>query len=219
MIPEVLAGATREVCFSSGSGIEIAIRVDGFGLCLTLAHPSLESHVVLLDRYVRTLDEHAQTRYFACFALACLPPWEWPLRPICSRCFSFYEALTLALFTRAHKETSKPRRAPASTSLSVRGRQAVLLRDRSDLQRGRHPRLPPGRNPAGQLRLRLTPRSRGRLCAVLFGLAKKRRHTLHSWCGGDGGANSGQRASARRGRRQDRRLRDAPRLCLSSVWN
>ena len=72
MVPEVLAGkAPGIVLFHLLPGIELAFRADAFGLLFAIG----ASVLWLLTSaysigYMRSLEEHAQTRYFACFALA-----------------------------------------------------------------------------------------------------------------------------------------------------
>ena len=70
MIPEVLAGGTEKfVLFGILPGIELAFRVDAFGLLFALGASVLWIATSFYSiGYMRSLKEHAQTRYFACFA-------------------------------------------------------------------------------------------------------------------------------------------------------
>ena len=72
MIPEVMAGRTPEcVLFRLLPGIELAFRVDSFGLLFASGASLLWILTSFYSiGYMRSLEEHAQTRYFACFALA-----------------------------------------------------------------------------------------------------------------------------------------------------
>ncbi len=72
MIPEVLAGRTPEcTLFRILPGIELAFRVDAFGLLFASGASLLWILTSFYSiGYMRSLKEHAQTRYFACFALA-----------------------------------------------------------------------------------------------------------------------------------------------------
>src|SRR2546428_5336180 len=71
MIPKVLAGGTPEcVLFRILPGIELAFRVDAFGLLFASGASLLWILTSFYSiGYMRSLKEHAQTRYFACFAL------------------------------------------------------------------------------------------------------------------------------------------------------
>ena len=72
MIPDVLAGRMPNYVVSRMlPGIELAFRVDAFGLLFGLGASLLWVATSFYSiGYMRALEEHAQTRYFACFALA-----------------------------------------------------------------------------------------------------------------------------------------------------
>jgi len=72
MIPAVLRGATIEcTVFKLLPGIDIAFRVDALGLLFALGASLLWIVTTFYSiGYMRSLDEHAQTRYYACFAVA-----------------------------------------------------------------------------------------------------------------------------------------------------
>ena len=72
MAPEVLLNrAPGIVLFHLLPGIELAFRVDAFGLLFANGASVLWILTTAYSiGYMRTLEEHAQTRYFACFALA-----------------------------------------------------------------------------------------------------------------------------------------------------
>ena len=72
MIPEVLAGRTPQCAlFKILPGFELAFRVDAFGLLFASGASLLWIATSFYSiGYMRSLKEHAQTRYFACFALA-----------------------------------------------------------------------------------------------------------------------------------------------------
>jgi len=71
MIPTVLAGNTLHyTLFSITSGVSIAFRVDAMGLIFATAASFLWILITIYSiGYVRTLNEHAQTRYYLCFAI------------------------------------------------------------------------------------------------------------------------------------------------------
>jgi len=72
MVPDVLKGRTPECVLSRIlPGIEVAFRVDAFGLLFAAGASTLWVLTSFYSiGYMRSLQEHAQTRYFSCFALA-----------------------------------------------------------------------------------------------------------------------------------------------------
>ena len=165
---------------------------------------------------MRSLDEHAQTRYFACFALALSATMGVAFSANLFTLFLFYEALTLATYPLvAHKETPEAKAGARKYIIYLLGAAKVLLMAAIILTY----------NVAGTLEFRqggiLPAGAGGRsadaalccLCPVPVWLRQERRHAAAQLAaGGHGGADAGQRASARRGRREDRSLRHAPRL-------
>src|SRR5213593_3453780 len=112
MIPEVLAGRTLEcVLFRLLPGVELAFRVDAFGLLFAAGAALLWIATSFYSiGYMRSLEEHAQTRYFACFALALSATMGVALSANLFTLFVFYEALTLTTYPLvAHKETPEAR--------------------------------------------------------------------------------------------------------------
>ena len=100
MIPEVLAGGSPKcVLFRILPGIELAFRVDAFGL-LFASGASLLWIVTSCYSigYMRSLKEHAQTRYYACFALALSATMGVAFSANLFTLFLFYEALTLVTY-------------------------------------------------------------------------------------------------------------------------
>ena len=110
IIPAVLAGRTPEcVLFRILPGIELAFRADGFGVLFGLGASLLWIATSFYSiGYMRSLREHAQTRYFACFALALSATMGVAFSANLFTLFLFYEALTLATFPLVgHKETAE----------------------------------------------------------------------------------------------------------------
>jgi multicomponent Na+:H+ antiporter subunit D len=108
ILPDVLAGRTPEcVLFRILPGIELAFRADGFGVLFGLGASLLWIATSFYSiGYMRSLREHAQTRYFACFALALSATMGVAFSANLFTLFLFYEALTLATYPLvAHKET------------------------------------------------------------------------------------------------------------------
>jgi multicomponent Na+:H+ antiporter subunit D len=112
MIPEVLAGRPPQLTlFTLLPGIEVAFRVDTFGLLFALGAAALWIAASFYSiGYMRTLDEHAQTRYFSCFALALTTTMGVAFSANLFTLFLFYEGLTLSTYPLvAHKETPEAR--------------------------------------------------------------------------------------------------------------
>lgn len=108
MVPDVLAGRTPELVVSRIlPGIELAFRVDAFGLLFGGGASLLWILTSFYSiGYMRSLGEHAQTRYFACFALALSATMGVAFAANLFTLFLFYEALTLTTYPLvAHKET------------------------------------------------------------------------------------------------------------------
>jgi multicomponent Na+:H+ antiporter subunit D len=108
MVPDVLAGRTPEWVVSRIlPGIELAFRVDAFGLLFGLGASVLWVATSFYSiGYMRSLGEHAQTRYFACFALAISATLGVAFSANLFTLFVFYEALTLSTYPLvAHKGT------------------------------------------------------------------------------------------------------------------
>jgi len=110
MIPDVLAGRSPQIVLTRIlPGVEFAFRVDAFGLLFGLGASLLWIATSFYSiGYMRSLREHAQTRYFACFALALSATMGVAFSANLFTLFLFYEALTLATFPLVgHKETAE----------------------------------------------------------------------------------------------------------------
>ena len=130
MIPEVLAGRTPEcVLFRILPGIELAFRVDAFGLLFA----SGASLLWILTScysigYMRSLKEHSQTRYFACFALALSATVGVAFSANLFTVFLFYEALTLVTYPLVgHKETVEARAGARKYVIYLLGAAKLFL--------------------------------------------------------------------------------------------
>ncbi|MCH8968334.1 MAG: monovalent cation/H+ antiporter subunit D family protein [Planctomycetes bacterium] len=130
MIPEVLAGGSPEcVLFRILPGIELAFRVDAFGL-LFASGASLLWIVTSCYSigYMRSLKEHAQTRYYACFALALSATMGVAFSANLFTLFLFYEALTLVTYPLVgHKETAEAKAGARKYIIYLLGAAKVLL--------------------------------------------------------------------------------------------
>src|SRR5882762_3806085 len=112
MIPDILAGRTPECLLARIlPGVDLAFRVDAFGLLFALGASVLWIATSFYSiGYMRSLGEHAQTRYFACFALALSATMGVAFSANLFTLFLFYEALTLTTYPLvAHKETPEAR--------------------------------------------------------------------------------------------------------------
>ena len=130
MVPDVLAGRTPEcVLFGILPGIEFAFRVDALGLLFALGASALWIATSFYSiGYMRSLGEHAQTRYFACFALALSATMGVAFSANLFTLFLFYEALTLATYPLVgHKETDEAKAGARKYVIYLLGAAKVLL--------------------------------------------------------------------------------------------
>jgi len=90
-------------------GLELAFRVDAFGLLFAGGASVLWVVTSFYSiGYMRSLDEHAQTRYFSCFALALSTTMGVAFSANLFTLFVFYEALSLVTYPLvSHKETDE----------------------------------------------------------------------------------------------------------------
>jgi multicomponent Na+:H+ antiporter subunit D len=112
LVPGVLAGdAPGLVLVRILPGIELAFSVDSFGLLFAAGASLLWIATTFYSiGYMRSLDEHAQTRYFACFALALCTTLGVAFAANLFTLFVFYEALSLVTYPLvSHKETDEAR--------------------------------------------------------------------------------------------------------------
>ncbi len=130
MVPEVLRGGAPEcVLFRILPGFELGFRVDAFGLlfaggaCLLWILTSFYS-----IGYVRSLKEHAQTRYFACFALALSATVGVAFSANLFTLFLMYEGLTLVTYPLVgHKETAEAKAGARKYVIYLLGAAKVFL--------------------------------------------------------------------------------------------
>ncbi|MEW6416768.1 MAG: monovalent cation/H+ antiporter subunit D family protein [Nitrospirota bacterium] len=108
MTPFVLKeGHIRCSLFNLLPGVDFALDVDAFGLIFATTSSCLWILVSLFSiGYMRSLEEHAQTRYYFCFALALLGAIGVALSANLVTMFVFYEILTISTYPLvAHEET------------------------------------------------------------------------------------------------------------------
>jgi len=104
----ILVGGTEKYTLATVlPGIELAFQADAFGLLFALGAALLWIVTSCYSiGYMRSLREHAQTRYFVCFALALSATVGVAFSANLFTLFLFYEALTLVTYPLVgHKET------------------------------------------------------------------------------------------------------------------
>jgi multicomponent Na+:H+ antiporter subunit D len=186
MIPQVLSGLTPGgVLFRVLPGVEIAFRVDGLGLLFAFGAALLWIATSFYSiGYLRTLDEHAQTRYFACFALALSATMGVAFAANLFTLFLFYEALTLSTYSLvAHKETAEAKAGARKYIIYLLGAAKLFLLTAIILTynvAGTLDFRPGGILPAEQVADHPTLLSIV-FVLFLFGLAKNAVMPMHSW--------------------------------------
>ncbi len=108
MAPLILDGKTIEYTIVNiCPGVYLQFRVDAFGMIFALLASGLWIAVSIYSiGYMRGLKEHAQTRYFFCFAMAIFGAVGAALSANLLTLYMFYEILTISTFPLvAHKET------------------------------------------------------------------------------------------------------------------
>ncbi len=186
LIPDVLAGRSPGlVLFRILPGIEVAFRADAFGVLFAAGASLLWILTSFYSiGYMRSLNEHSQTRYFACFALALSATAGVAFSANLFTLFLFYEALTLVTYPLVgHKETAEAKAGARKYVIYLLGAAKVLLLAAIVLTY----------NLAGSLDFKaggiipadLVPQHTTLLYVVfalfLFGFAKNALMPLHSW--------------------------------------
>lgn len=108
MLPTILDGNIIEyTVISISPGLTIQFKVDSLGIFFAI----LASFLWIITSfysigYMRSLNEHAQTRYFCCFAIALSATMGVAMSGNMFTTFLFYEIITLSTYPLvAHKET------------------------------------------------------------------------------------------------------------------
>src|SRR2546425_6918505 len=128
--PEVLAGRTLGcVLFRILPGVELAFRVDAFGLLFASGASVLWILTSFYSiGYMRSLQEHAQTRYFAFFALALSATVGVAFSANLFTLFLFYEMLTLVTYPLVgHKQTAEAKAGARKYVIYLLGAAIVFL--------------------------------------------------------------------------------------------
>ena len=130
MIPEALAGKSPQcTLLTILPGIELAFRADAFGLLFALGASLLWIVTSFYSiGYMRSLKEHAQTRYFVCFALALSATIGVAFSANLFTLFLFYEALTLVTYPLVgHKETAEAKAGARKYVIYLLGAAKLFL--------------------------------------------------------------------------------------------
>ncbi len=100
MLPVILRGDVIEYTFWQAlEGVEIAFRVDAFGLFFAITASFLWILTSFYSiGYMRSLKEHAQTRYFTCFAISLSSAMGIAFAANLLTMFIFYEVLTIITY-------------------------------------------------------------------------------------------------------------------------
>lgn len=108
LVPGALANRVAEIrLFELSPGIKLALRADAFGVFFALIASGLWIFTSFYSiGYVRGLNEHKQTRYFACFAVCLSATMGIAFSANLLTFIVFYETLTIATYPLViHKET------------------------------------------------------------------------------------------------------------------
>ncbi len=130
MIPDVLESRTPAcVLIRVLPGIELGFRADAMGLLFALGASLLWIVTSFYSiGYMRVLEEHAQTRYYACFALALSATIGVAFAANLFTLFLFYEGLTLVTYPLVgHKETAEARAGARKYVIYLLGAAKVCL--------------------------------------------------------------------------------------------
>ena len=130
MLPLILDGKTIEyTLFHLLPGIDIKFKVDTFSILFALGASFLWILTSFYSiGYMRTLNEHAQTRYFACFAIALSTTMGVAFSANLFTMFLFYEGLTLITYPLVgHKDTPEAKAGSRKYAIYLLGAAKTFL--------------------------------------------------------------------------------------------
>lgn len=110
MLPAILKGQTIEChLVTILPGLDLSFRVDAFGIILALTASFLWIITSLYAiGYMRSLNEHAQTRFYMCFAVALSATMGAAFSANIFTLFVFYEIITVSTYALvAHEENDE----------------------------------------------------------------------------------------------------------------
>ncbi len=181
----VAGGTAKLVLFRLLPGVELAFRADAFGLLFALGASLLWVLTSFYSiGYMRSLKEHSQTRYYACFALALAATIGVAFSANLFTLFLCYEALSLVTYPLVgHKETAEAKAGARKYIIYLLGAAKVFLlaaiiltydvAGTLELRAGGT--MPPAKVTEQPMLLFV-------ICALfLYGFAKNALMPLHSW--------------------------------------
>jgi len=130
MTPAILSGVViKYTVFKILPGVELAFTVDGIGLLFATTSSFLWIITTVYSMgYMRTLNEHAQTRYYTCFAIALSSAMGVAFAGNLFTLFFFYEILSLCTLPLViHNETAKDWDAGRKYLLYLVGASSSIL--------------------------------------------------------------------------------------------
>jgi len=130
MLPAVLAGEKiRFTLFALMPGIEIAFKADAFSMLFAMGAAFLWIVTTFYSiGYMRSLDEHAQPRYFACFAVSLSTTMGVAFSANLFTMFLFYEGLTIITYPLVyHKEDEESKAGARKYVIYLLGAAKVFL--------------------------------------------------------------------------------------------
>ena len=130
MTPVILSGVTiNYTVFKILPGVELAFKVDGIGLLFATTSSFLWIITTVYSMgYMRTLKEHAQTRYYTCFAIALSSAMGVAFAGNLFTLFFFYEILSLCTLPLViHNEAAKDWDAGRKYLLYLVGASSSIL--------------------------------------------------------------------------------------------
>jgi len=130
MTPVILSGVMiKYTVFKILPGVELAFKVDGIGLLFATTSSFLWIITTVYSMgYMRTLEEHAQTRYYTCFAIALSSAMGVAFAGNLFTLFFFYEILSLCTLPLViHNEAAKDWDAGRKYLLYLVGASSSIL--------------------------------------------------------------------------------------------
>ena len=131
MIPDVVyeKNTLSYSLFTLLPGIEIGFRVDAFGLLFAMGASLLWIATSIYSiGYMRSTNEHFQTRYFSCFAVALTCTLGVAFSANLFTMFLFYEGLTIITYPLvAHKGTKEAKNVARKYVIYLLGAAKVFL--------------------------------------------------------------------------------------------
>ena len=131
MIPEVVYNNTiiEYSLFTLIPGVEISFRVDALGLLFAIGASLLWIATSFYSiGYMRTTNEHSQTRYYTCFAISLSMTIGVAFSANLFTMFLFYEGLTLITYPLvAHKDTPEAKRGARKYAIYLLGTAKAFI--------------------------------------------------------------------------------------------